>query len=497
MTPVFANILQPLIDAADWLLLRLHDTWASTGACRSSRMTVIVRLAIVPLTIKQIKSMNALRALQPQIKEIQEKYKGDRQAMNQAMMRFYQENKVNPFSSCLPLLLQLPVFMSLFYLLRSDEFSRRVEESGAAVFLFINDLAAKAHRRELVVLMVLFIGSQVASTMVMSVSVDKTQQRIMLMLPLFFAALIPNFPAGLILYWITTNFWTLGQQLVVRRLSPPPVPATVARGKPPRRTDKPPATRRRRCPSASGQATARRPRPRRGRRSAAQVTSASGAEADGSGRGRRKQSGRREVGGDEAARAALPGPRRGAGRVRGAGGAPGRRRCGGGLRAGRGDARTSPPGGTAEKEFAWPDEPRERVREIVRRTISYLGVRASVDVEETEDEVRANVSGPDLGLVIGKHGHTIDSLQFLCGQAAFRGIEERKRVVIDAGGYRERRESVLQRQADRGVADALRYGRAVELDSMGAAERKVVHMYLKDARTCRRTARATSRFAGS
>jgi spoIIIJ-associated protein len=135
---------------------------------------------------------------------------------------------------------------------------------------------------------------------------------------------------------------------------------------------------------------------------------------------------------------------------------------------------------TAERDFSWPDEPAERVREVVRRTIAYLGVRASVDVEETEEEVRASISGPDLGLVIGKHGNTIDSLQFLCGQAAFRGIEERKRVVVDAGGYRERREAVLQRQADRGVADALRYGRAVELDSMGAAERRVVHVYLKD-----------------
>jgi YidC/Oxa1 family membrane protein insertase len=76
--------------------------------------------------------------------------------------------------------------------------------------------------------MILFIGSQVASTMVMSVTVDKTQQRIMLMLPLFFAALIPNFPAGLILYWITTNFWTLGQQLVVKRLAPPPQIATAS-----------------------------------------------------------------------------------------------------------------------------------------------------------------------------------------------------------------------------------------------------------------------------
>jgi YidC/Oxa1 family membrane protein insertase len=216
---VFANILQPLIDAADWLLTRLHDDVGLSWGMSIIAMTVIVRLAMVPLTIKQIKSMNALRALQPQIKELQEKYKGDRQAMNQAMMKFYQENKVNPFASCLPLLLQLPIFMSLFYLLRGEDFQNEAAGEG---FLFISDLTAKAHGAELIVLMVLFIGSQVASTMVMSVTVDKTQQRIMLMLPLFFAALIPNFPAGLILYWITTNFWTLGQQLVVKKLAPPP-----------------------------------------------------------------------------------------------------------------------------------------------------------------------------------------------------------------------------------------------------------------------------------
>jgi spoIIIJ-associated protein len=134
----------------------------------------------------------------------------------------------------------------------------------------------------------------------------------------------------------------------------------------------------------------------------------------------------------------------------------------------------------AEKEFAWPDEPAERVRDIVRRTIAHLGIRASVDIEESAEELRANVSGPDLGLLIGKHGQTIDSLQFVCSQASFRGRDERKRVVIDAGGYRERRESILHRQADRAAADALRYGRAIELDSMSAPERKVVHLYLQD-----------------
>jgi spoIIIJ-associated protein len=120
------------------------------------------------------------------------------------------------------------------------------------------------------------------------------------------------------------------------------------------------------------------------------------------------------------------------------------------------------------------------MRAILRRTISALGIRASVDVSETDEELRATVSGPELGLLIGKHGQTIDSLQFLCSQAAFRGREERKRVVLDAGGYRERREGMLRRQADRGAADALRYGRAVELDAMSAAERKIVHLYLRE-----------------
>jgi spoIIIJ-associated protein len=135
---------------------------------------------------------------------------------------------------------------------------------------------------------------------------------------------------------------------------------------------------------------------------------------------------------------------------------------------------------TSEREFAWPDEPAERAREIVKRVVAYLGLRASVDVEETADELRVGVSGTDLGLLIGKHGQTIDAVQFLCSQAAFRGFEERKAVTVDAGGYRERREAMLQRQADRGVADAIRYGRAVELDSMTAFERKVVHTYLNE-----------------
>jgi len=133
-----------------------------------------------------------------------------------------------------------------------------------------------------------------------------------------------------------------------------------------------------------------------------------------------------------------------------------------------------------EASFEWPEEPADRARELVRRTLAHLGVRASVDVRETPDHLHVEVSGPELGLLIGKHGQTIDALQFICSQAAYRGAEDRKQVVVDAGGYRERRRGMLERQADRGVADALRYGRPVELDSMSSQERKIVHNYLAE-----------------
>ena len=134
----------------------------------------------------------------------------------------------------------------------------------------------------------------------------------------------------------------------------------------------------------------------------------------------------------------------------------------------------------AEAAGALPDEPAERLRSIVTRVVQALGLRATVDVEETNDEIRATVNGEDLGLLIGKHGSTIDAIQHLGMRAALQGSEERKQIVVDAAGYRERREGALQRSADRAVSDALRYGRAVELEPMRAPERKVVHMYLRE-----------------
>jgi len=127
-----------------------------------------------------------------------------------------------------------------------------------------------------------------------------------------------------------------------------------------------------------------------------------------------------------------------------------------------------------------PDTPAERVRDVVERVVGALGLEATVDVRETEDEIRAVVGGEDLGLLIGKHGSTIDAVQHLAVRAAFRGLGDRKVVVIDAAGYRERREAALHRAADQAVEDALRFGRSVELEPMGAPERRIVHTYLRD-----------------
>src|SRR4051794_24704943 len=129
-----------------------------------------------------------------------------------------------------------------------------------------------------------------------------------------------------------------------------------------------------------------------------------------------------------------------------------------------------------------PDDPAERVRALLTQVAASFELRASVDVEETDEEIRATVNGEDLGLLIGKHGSTIDALQHLAARIAYRGMADRKVVTIDAAGYRERREAALQRAADQAVEDALSYGRPVELEPMSAAERRVVHTYLR-ART--------------
>jgi YidC/Oxa1 family membrane protein insertase len=220
------NVLQPLIDACQWVLEFWHGVIGdgpNSWGWSIILLTFTVRILILPLTFKGVKSMQRLQTLQPEIKKIQERFKDDKQRMNQEVMAFYQREKVNPLGSCMPLLLQIPFFISLFYLLRSDAFKADIADNPG--FFPIDNLAEKVTGDPVLLgsLIVLYVVTQLAASAVTAFSADPMQRRIMFALPFVFVIFIVNFEAGLILYWITTNVWTIGQQLLVKKLYPKPV----------------------------------------------------------------------------------------------------------------------------------------------------------------------------------------------------------------------------------------------------------------------------------
>ena len=248
MTPPLANIIQdtfqPLINVFESVLSFFHDSVGLSWGWAIVALTITVRTLLIPLTYKQLKATQAMQQHAPEIKKLQQRYKDDKPKQQEEMMKFYRENKVNPFGSCLPLLFQMPVFISLFYMLRTDlkldicpgikaytaanhlslgntscsQYGDAIHHTFDTSFLFVPDITAKATGAVLVALIVLYVGSQLASSTIMSVTADRTQRLLMLGLPFVFTIFIINFPAGLIIYWITTNFWTVGQALVVRRM---------------------------------------------------------------------------------------------------------------------------------------------------------------------------------------------------------------------------------------------------------------------------------------
>ncbi|MDQ2675692.1 MAG: YidC/Oxa1 family membrane protein insertase [Actinomycetota bacterium] len=224
---IVANILQPLIDLAETVILFFHDDVGFSWGWAIVALTFATRLVILPLSVSQIRSMRALQAYSPQIKAIQERYKDDKQRQQREMIAFYQENKINPFASCIPLLLQLPVFLALYQLLNGDDFQADMLSDPPVDFFFINDLTEKATGGPLVALIILFIITQMGASAVMASRADKNQRIIMFVLPFVFAPFVITFPAGLAVYWISTNIWTLGQQTVVRLFFPPPEIPTV------------------------------------------------------------------------------------------------------------------------------------------------------------------------------------------------------------------------------------------------------------------------------
>jgi YidC/Oxa1 family membrane protein insertase len=255
-----ANIFQPLIDVFEAVLKFYHRLIGGSWGWSIVLLTITVRAVLVPLTVKQIRSMARMQQLQPEMKAIQAKYKDDKQRQQQEMMKFYKENNVNPLGSCLPLVAQLPVFISLYYMLRQ---SLRIDicpttqlhykaayaaahhislaaaagqttpcgPNNGAGFLFISDLTNKATGITLVVLIVLYVATQLGSSLMMSgATMDRTQRNIMLFMPLVFVLFVIRFPAGVLVYWITTNLWTVCQQYIVKRRMGPIRAATAAAG---------------------------------------------------------------------------------------------------------------------------------------------------------------------------------------------------------------------------------------------------------------------------
>jgi len=279
--PILANVIQdafsPLISLFESIMVFIHaHLVGGSWGLAIVGLTVLIRAVLVPLTFRQLKSMQEMQRYAPQLQALKEKYKEDKQRQQQEIMKFYQEHKINPLASCLPLLLQIPVFISLFYMLRTDlkfdicgpqmkvfytkELGRPIVKNSqipehavkvmgktvkgvselgcsqipgaahSAKFLFLPDITMKATGAALIVLILLYVGSQLASTLMATATADPNQRRLMLLLPVVFVVILYRYPAGLLVYWITTNLWTIGQQYLIKRHM---AAATPAGGAPP------------------------------------------------------------------------------------------------------------------------------------------------------------------------------------------------------------------------------------------------------------------------
>ena len=226
-------VLSQLILLLHWILVTINDFLSGIGLSYSWTwglaiigLTIIVRLILFPLTWKQYKSAQQMQMIQPQIKELQKKYKGDRGKLQEETMKLYSEHRVNPFASCLPLLLQLPVFIALYAAiagkgpLSAPEYQESVKLLFNAPFLWIPKLGLPDPTY---ILLILYVATQMISTELMvATQSDSTQKWIMRAMPIMFVLFLFRFPAGLFVYWVTTNVWTIGQQLVIRRTMPKP-----------------------------------------------------------------------------------------------------------------------------------------------------------------------------------------------------------------------------------------------------------------------------------
>ncbi len=225
------ELLSPISQALGQVLVFFHRFVGDYGLA-IVLLTVLVRVILLPLTIKQTRSMQDMQRVQPMLKKLQEKYKDDKQKLQEEMMKFYQEHKVNPLGGCLPMLLQLPVMIALFYMLNDNPLIR-----GARFLVFLPDLSKAAFMFGLppkdwvgalpyiVLVLLMVVTTYVPQKMITS---DPQQNKIMIFMSLFMAYIAWQLPAGVILYWVTTNIWTVAQQYIMIKTQKEP--ATASKG---------------------------------------------------------------------------------------------------------------------------------------------------------------------------------------------------------------------------------------------------------------------------
>ncbi|HJS49998.1 MAG TPA: YidC/Oxa1 family membrane protein insertase [Gaiellaceae bacterium] len=258
---IVGGILSPLENVLTEVLIWLHDSAGLSWAWAIVALTVIVRMLLVPVAIRQIHSMQSLQIHAPEMKAIQQRYKNDRQKQSEELMKFYKENKINPYASCLPIVFQIPIFIGLFFVLRDfkkeifcdptrGDFCDSANNvlpgfHSALEWLSLIDITEPTKDAWGPLLILVYVVSQLTSTWLMSTSMQSQAQRIMIMvLPIVFLPFILGFPSGLMIYWLTTNLWTTGQGIITRRQMPKPVvpPKRSSRTPPKESGESPPAS---------------------------------------------------------------------------------------------------------------------------------------------------------------------------------------------------------------------------------------------------------------
>ncbi|MER5861757.1 membrane protein insertase YidC [Kitasatospora sp. NPDC002040] len=246
------SFLNPLYTAVSWIIVQFHSLyshvfdpdggWAWGLAIAS--MVVVIRICLIPLFVKQIKATRAMQAIQPKMKAIQERYKNDKQRQSEEMMKLYKEAGTNPFSSCLPILVQAPFFTALYGVLASVAADKTIGvinptllASAQQAHIFGAPLSAKFWGSDLnvqivtgIMIVLMSLSQFITQRQLMTKNMDLTvktpfmqqQKMLMYVFPIMFAVMGVNFPVGVLIYWLTTNVWSMGQQLIVIRNNPTP-----------------------------------------------------------------------------------------------------------------------------------------------------------------------------------------------------------------------------------------------------------------------------------